>query len=75
MTHAYFCFYHAMANVLIRRVRAAAAPYGRLAPPAAEALLVFALAYATALGETFTIAHFPYYSFKVRGVSGGILLK
>ncbi len=32
---------------------------------AAEALLVFALAYATAFGETLTIAHFPYYTFKV----------
>ena len=33
---------------------------------AAEAVVVFVLAYATAFGETLTIAHFPYYSFKVR---------
>jgi hypothetical protein len=30
-------------------------------------VVVFALAYATAFGETLTIAHFPYYTFKVRG--------
>ena len=24
MTHAYFCFYHALSNVLLRRVRGAA---------------------------------------------------
>jgi hypothetical protein len=33
----------------------------------AEAVVVFALAYATAFGETLTIAHFPYYTFKVGG--------
>lgn len=64
MTHAYFCMYHTLANVLIRRVRAAARPAGRWAQAAAEAGTVFALAYATAYGETLTIAHFPYYSFK-----------
>ena len=38
-------------------------------PPQAvvEAVVVFTLAYATAYGETLTIAHFPYYSFKARG--------
>lgn len=35
----------------------------------AEGVLVFLLAYATAYGETLTIAHFPYYSFKVRCVA------
>jgi cycloeucalenol cycloisomerase len=66
MTHAYFCLYHPLANLLIRRVRAATARHGPAAQAAAEALLVFSLAYATAFGETLTIAHFPYYSFKVR---------
>lgn len=32
-----------------------------------EAAVVFCLAYATAYGETLTIAHFPYYSFQVGG--------
>lgn len=64
MTHAYFCLYHALANLLIRGVRSAAAPAGPWAVAAAEAALVFALAYATAYGETFTIAHFPHYAFK-----------
>ena len=33
--------------------------------------MVFLLAYATAYGETLTIAHFPYYTFKVgRGRAG-----
>lgn len=30
--------------------------------------MVFVVAYATAYGETLTIAHFPYYTFKVGGV-------
>lgn len=66
MTHAYFCLYHALANILIRRVRHAVAAYGSTAQAVAEAVLVFVLAYGTAFGETLTIAHFPYYSFKDR---------
>ena len=64
MTHAYFCLYHALSNMLIRRVRNAAKGHGALAQAAAEATAVFLLAYATAYGETLTISHFPYYSFK-----------
>lgn len=125
MTHAYFCLYHALSNLLIRRARAAVARYGTTAqvcalrcrrgvagwrlrfrqrrchdlshrmqsavlssdrrlclsagpahlPQAAvEAVVVFSLAYATAYGETLTIAHFPYYSFKARGASTLALL-
>ncbi|PSC68708.1 Cycloeucalenol cycloisomerase [Micractinium conductrix] len=66
MTHAYFCLYHALANLVIRRARAAAARHGSAAQAAAEAVVVFALSYATAYGETLTIAHFPYYTFKDR---------
>eukprot|EP00887_Chlorella_sp_A99_P005552 scaffold1.g5552.t1 len=66
MTHAYFCLYHALSNLIIRRARAAAAAAGPAAQAAAEAAVVLALAYATAYGETLTIAHFPYYSFKDR---------
>lgn len=67
MTHAYFCLYHALANVLIRRTRNATSHLGPLAQGLAEAALVFALSYATAFGETLTIAHFPYYTFVDRG--------
>ncbi len=66
MTHAYFCFYHALANVVLRRARAAAAGRGRGAAACATAAAVFLLAYATAVMETATIAHFPYYTFKAR---------
>ena len=66
MTHAYFCFYHAVSNVLMRRVGHASQKHGRAAQLAAMAVTVFLLAYATAFMETLTIAHFPYYKFKVR---------
>lgn len=58
MTHAYFLFYHAASNVLLRRLDGALA--GRATPAqrhAARAAAVFALAYATAYMETLTIAH------------------
>ena len=66
MTHAYFCLYHTLSNMLIRRVRAAAAHHGQTIQAISEGIVVFALAYATAYGETLTIAHFPYYTFKDR---------
>jgi len=65
MTHAYFCFYHALSNVCIRRARHATAKHGIWAQRAATVAVVFLLSYATAYGETFTIAHFPYYTHKV----------
>ena len=65
MTHAYFCFYHALSNVCIRRCKHAEAHLGPIAANSITALVVFVLAYATAYGETLTIAHFPYYTFKV----------
>ncbi|KAG7672170.1 hypothetical protein KSW81_005052 [Nannochloris sp. 'desiccata'] len=64
MTHAYFCLYHALANVLIRRVRTHFTTSGPLMQNLAEIFVVFTLSYATAYGETLTIAHFPYYSFE-----------
>jgi hypothetical protein len=67
MTHAYFSFYHTLSNLLIRRTRHALRGRGALAQGAAEAAVVLVLAYATAYGETLTIAHFPYYTFKVSG--------
>lgn len=63
MTHAYFCFYHALANVCLRRTSNAVPPGpARLL---AMGTVVVLLAYATAFMETLTISHFPYYSFKV----------
>ncbi len=69
MTHAYFCFYHALSNVLLRRV-AHAFPRSAAARRLAMGLLVFMLSYSTAYMETLTIAHYPHYNFKVRGSAG-----
>lgn len=69
ITHAYFCFYHALANVVIRRVKHASAPLGALGRGLAVAVAVFLLSYFTAFMETLTISHFPYYVHKVRGAS------
>lgn len=66
MTHAYFCFYHSLSNVCIRRARHAVAQLGPWATRGITGVVVFSLAYATAYGETLTIAHFPYYTFKDR---------
>lgn len=38
----------------------------------AEGVTVFLLSYATAYGETLTIAHFPYYTFKVGEGAGPV---
>jgi cycloeucalenol cycloisomerase len=63
MTHAYFCFYHSLSNMFIRRIRNATESYGNVVMWMAESVGVFVLAYLTAYGETVTIAHFPYYQF------------
>lgn len=65
MTHAYFCFYHALSNVVLRRTLHAVQSYHTIVQWLLLALVIFILAYITALMETVTIAHFPYYSFKV----------
>ena len=75
MTHAYFCFYHCLANVLLRRLQHALKRHGKLAARAGMALLVFSLSYATAFAETATIANFPYYNFKVRACACRSLLR
>lgn len=64
MTHAYFCFYHVLSNLCIRRARRAVQPFGSRAQLLTTALVVFLMAYATAYGETLTISHFPYYTFE-----------
>jgi cycloeucalenol cycloisomerase len=63
MTHAYFCFYHSLSNMVIRRVHAATENSNRLFQVLSEVLTVFVLSYLTAIGETVTISHFPYYQF------------
>ncbi|GBF93808.1 cycloeucalenol cycloisomerase [Raphidocelis subcapitata] len=63
MTQAYFCFYHALSNVLLRRVETHLAGSPLAVRKLARALAVFLLSYATAYMETLTISHFPYYTF------------
>jgi len=63
MTHAYFCFYHALSNVLLRRMRNAFGESHALLRNTMMGLVVVALSVATAYGETLSIAHFPYYTF------------
>ena len=65
MTHAYFCFYHALSNVVLRRTAHALHRSPRICQWLTLGTVVFVLAYITALMETVTIAHFPYYTFKV----------
>ena len=65
MTHAYFCFYHALSNVVLRRTTHAVQSLHPFIQWLVLAFVVFVLAYITALMETVTIAHFPYYKFKV----------
>lgn len=65
MTHAYFCFYHALSNVVLRRTAYAVQQSPRICQWLTLATVVFVLAYVTALMETVTIAHFPYYIIKV----------
>lgn len=76
MTHAYFCFYHAISNMAIRATRHLTAKHGALVQHLSTALTIFLLSYATAYMETLTIAHFPYYKFKVHCLPclGSILL-
>jgi hypothetical protein len=56
LTHAYFCLYHALSNVLIRRTLNATSSWGVVVQRAAACLLIFFLAYVTAFMETFTIS-------------------
>eukprot|EP00803_Ostreobium_quekettii_P001838 evm.model.scf_2928.1 EVM.evm.TU.scf_2928.1 scf_2928:3937-5187(+) len=67
MTHAYFSFYHAIANVSIRFFQHATQRFGWISQNVVVALWIFVLSYSTAFMETLTIANFPYYSFVDRG--------
>ena len=67
-THAYFCFYHSVTNMCLRRLRRsrAYARGGRAARLALDSALVALLAYVTAFMETKTIEGFPYWEFEDR---------
>jgi len=64
ITHAYFMSYHAVSNVLLRRLWTSTF-YEKLSTVQRKILSCFAiflLAYITALMEAITIASVPYYS-------------
>ena len=65
MTHAYFCFYHTLSNIVLRRLRHAFKASSQLYRVGIMGLAIFLMAYTTAIMETLTIAHFPYYTFRV----------
>ncbi|KAA8496932.1 Cycloeucalenol cycloisomerase [Porphyridium purpureum] len=65
-TQAYFCFYHTVTSVALRRVRFWTRGFGAPARRMWMTLAVLALAYVTALGETLTISAFPFYDFTDR---------
>eukprot|EP00850_Spirogloea_muscicola_P001515 SM000005S17312 [mRNA] locus=s5:1356241:1366812:- [translate_table: standard] len=67
LTHAYFCFYHTVSTVTLRRLQRALALWPRLWAWTARAAWVFALSYFMAFMETFTIANFQYYTFIDKG--------
>lgn len=64
LTHAYFCLYHALSNIIIRRTRYATMHLGTRTSWLVVACVIFALAYLTAFMETATISQYPYYTHK-----------
>jgi hypothetical protein len=56
LTHAYFCFYHTISSMVIRRTYNAVKQYPTAVQHALVAVVVFVLAYVTAFMETFTIS-------------------
>lgn len=62
-THAYFCFYHTFSALILRRVVNSTSNKSPLVRFVIKWIFVIVLAYLTAIGETVTIAWFPYYSF------------
>eukprot|EP00879_Flechtneria_rotunda_P033226 GHRR01036776.1.p1 GENE.GHRR01036776.1~~GHRR01036776.1.p1 ORF type:complete len:245 (+),score=51.51 GHRR01036776.1:384-1118(+) len=64
MTHAYFCLYHAVSNVLLRRVESHLSHAPLQTRKVARGLAVFLLSYATAYMETLTISHVRHIQLK-----------
>ncbi|GAX76555.1 hypothetical protein CEUSTIGMA_g4001.t1 [Chlamydomonas eustigma] len=63
MTHAYFNFYHAISNIVLRKTQTSLSKSPAWVRWTAMAIVVFVLSYSTAFMETLTIAHYPYYTF------------
>uniref|UniRef100_A0A7S0DTR5 Cycloeucalenol cycloisomerase n=1 Tax=Amorphochlora amoebiformis TaxID=1561963 RepID=A0A7S0DTR5_9EUKA len=66
-THFYFCFYHVLSNLALRKA------YSTFSPGAMRRLFVISLvlimSYATAFMESLTISGFPCYGFKDRDLA------
>lgn len=56
LTHAYFCLYHSLSNMVIRYTLAAASSFGPIGRWVCAGAVIFVLAYVTAIMETFTIS-------------------
>eukprot|EP00468_Gymnochlora_sp_CCMP2014_P014603 CAMPEP_0167767910 /NCGR_PEP_ID=MMETSP0110_2-20121227/16336_1 /TAXON_ID=629695 /ORGANISM="Gymnochlora sp., Strain CCMP2014" /LENGTH=314 /DNA_ID=CAMNT_0007656449 /DNA_START=159 /DNA_END=1103 /DNA_ORIENTATION=- len=63
-THFYFCFYHVLANLALRKSLTTFAP--GLFRTIVLCALVFVMSYVTAFMESLTISGFPCYGFKDR---------
>lgn len=57
MTHAYFCFYHTLSNIVLRRLGHAIKGCSYPVRLAANTIVVVAFSYFTAFMETLTITH------------------
>ena len=66
-THFYFCFYHALSNAMIRKIRSTYEP--SIARFVFLTLAIASLSYATAFAETLTISRFPYWTFADRDLA------
>lgn len=66
-TFFYFCMYHALSNMAIRKVVTTFEPSGLRA--VTLIVLIGAMAYTTAFMETLTISGFPYYTFVDRNMA------
>ena len=67
MTHAYFMFYHAMTNSILRKIKTS---YEKdVYRDVFYMVVVAALAYTTAFMETLTICAFPYWEFTNRNMA------
>eukprot|EP00270_Netrium_digitus_P017538 TRINITY_DN6455_c0_g1_i1.p1 TRINITY_DN6455_c0_g1~~TRINITY_DN6455_c0_g1_i1.p1 ORF type:complete len:240 (+),score=67.51 TRINITY_DN6455_c0_g1_i1:48-722(+) len=67
LTHAYFCFYHTLSNLSLRRCLRLFSPKRRGLGLVVGAVWVLVFAYFTAFMETLTISQFKYYTFVDKG--------
>ena len=67
-THAYFCTYHVITTILLRRWWTSLAYYKcpTWLRPLGSSMLIFVMSYVTAFMEAFTIQNFPYYAIEDR---------